>query len=404
MQPFNGIRVIDMTHVLAGPFATYQLAVMGADVIKVEHPANPDMTRVEGATPALNDQLYGTYFMAQNGAKRALAVDIKTPRGQEVIRRLAASADVLVENYRSGSLEALGLGYDDLKAVNPTLIYCSMTGFGQTGPKRAHTAYDIVIQAYAGLMASNGEQDAPPVRVGAPMVDYGTGAQAAFAISAALFQRAQTGTGQRIDVAMADAALMLQGVMVSATQATGKPPVSHGNAHPRYAGYATYETADGLVMIGAWTNQQMGRLYRALGDDARAARVEAQPRATVGDLLPDDTAFLKARMTERPATEWETYLNDHHVPAARVRTLDESMAEAQYDGRAALSAYPGCDAPGMPARLPVAGFTYERHGPSLSAPPPRVGEHTADVLTELGFGAADIDALAADGVIGVPRA
>jgi crotonobetainyl-CoA:carnitine CoA-transferase CaiB-like acyl-CoA transferase len=401
MKPFEGIRVIDMTHVLAGPFATYQLAVLGADVIKVEHPTAPDMTRIEGATPVLNEALYGTYFMAQNGGKRALAVDIKTDAGRDILRKLVTTADVLVENYRVGALEELGLGHDDLAAINPKLIYCSLTGFGQGGPKRTHTAYDVVIQAYAGLMTSNGEENASPVRVGAPMVDYGTGAQAAFAIASALYQREKTGRGQRIDVAMADAALMLQCVMVAATQATGVPPQAHGNAHPRYAGYATYDCADGRIMIGAWTNIQMGRLFRALGDEDRAVRVEATPRASVGTLRPDDSEFLRARMAERTAHDWEAFLNGRRVPAARVRTLDETMAEAQYEGRAVLSDYAGSTEPGKPRALPVAGFTFAHGGPALSSPPPAVGEHTSAILADLGFDETAVAQFAQNGVVGI---
>ena len=193
MQPFEGIRVIDMTHVFAGPFCTYQLAVLGADVIKVEPPGDPDMTREEGVVPELNARGMGTAYLAQNGGKRAIAVDIKTAEGIEILKKLAASADVLVENYKGGTLEALGLGYDALAAINPQLIYCSMTGFGRTGPKGSDRGYDVVIQAFSGVMAANGEANAPPVRVGPPMVDYGTGAQAALAVSSALFQRSRGG-------------------------------------------------------------------------------------------------------------------------------------------------------------------------------------------------------------------
>jgi crotonobetainyl-CoA:carnitine CoA-transferase CaiB-like acyl-CoA transferase len=399
MQPFENIRVIDMTHVLAGPFTTYQLAVLGADVIKVESPRDPDMTRVEGVTQALNDERYGTYFMAQNAGKRAISVDIKSAQGKRILMQLAETADVLVENYRGGVLDRLGLGYQDLKRVNPRLIYCSLTGFGHTGPKRHDPAYDTVIQAFSGLMAANGEANAPPVRVGPPLIDYGTGAQAALAISSALFQRERTGIGQRIDVAMLDAALMLMSAHVAAAQTNGQPPVAHGNAHPDYAGYAAYQTRDGMLMIGAWTNRQMANLYRALGDEARGDLVEKAPRAEIGARRDEDAAFLRVALAGKTADEWELILNRAGVPAARVRRLDEALAHEQVASRAVLQTYPGCDRDGAPKALPVAAFTFEHGGPAPQRPPPRAGEHTAELLTELGYTDADIDALEQKGVI-----
>lgn len=399
MKPFEGIRVIDMTHVFAGPFCTYQLAVLGADVIKVEPPGDPDMTREEGVVPELNARGMGTAYMAQNGGKRAIAVDIKTAEGIEILKKLAATADVLVENYKGGTLDALGLGYDALAAVNPQLIYCSMTGFGHTGPKGSDRAYDAVIQAYSGVMAANGEANSPPVRVGPPMVDYGTGAQAALAVSSALFQRSRTGKGQRIDVAMLDAALMSMSALVAGTQATGAPPLPHGNTHLACAGYATYETQDGLLMIGAWSNRQMGALYRLLGDADRAARTERTARSDIGSLQSEDAAFLQAVLRDKTADEWERLLNAAGVPAARVHRLDETVAEAQIASRSVLQTYPGSDQPGMPKALPVAGFTYAHGGPSLGGPPPGVGEHTAEVLAELDYDSAAIAALADRGVL-----
>ena len=399
MQPFEGIRVIDMTHVLAGPFCTYQLAVLGADVIKVEPPQSPDMTRQVGVTPELNDDHYGTYFMAQNAGKRAISLDIKTTEGKHILKQLVATADVLVENYRGGSLARLGLGYEDLSSKNPGLIYCSLTGFGHTGPKRSHPAYDVIIQAFSGIMAMNGEADAPPVRVGPPMVDYGTGSQAALAISAALLQRVRTGRGQCIDVSMLDAALMLMSANVSATQADGRPPQAHGNAHPQYAGYATYDTADGLLMVGAWTNKQMSSLFRILGDPERAVAVERTPRGEVGLRRGADTAFLRAKLAEKTADEWETMLNDAAIPAARVRRLDEAMAHEQVVSRTVLQSYPGADRIGVPNALPVAAFSYDHGGPKATVRPPKVGEHTVEVMKELSYDGVAISDLEERGII-----
>ncbi len=399
MQPFQDIRVLDMTHIFAGPFSTYQLAVLGADVIKIEAPNDPDKTRKAGVAPALNEAYYGTSFLAQNGGKRALSIDIKTAAGQDILKRLAKTADVLVENYRGGALDRVGLGYDDLAAVNPKLIYCSVTGFGRTGPKQSDPAYDVVIQAFSGIMAMNGEADSPPVRVGPPMVDYGTGSQAALAISSALFQRERTGKGQRIDVSMLDAALMLMSANIAAMQSNGEPIVAHGNADPSFAGYAAYETRDGQLMVGVWTNKQMGKLFRALGDPNRAAAVEATRRSEIASRRDDDAAFMASALMAKTADEWEAILNQAGVPAARVRCLEETMMHAQLASRPVLQRYPGAEREDMPAALPVAGYTYAHGGPALMGAPPKVGEHTIKILTELGFKKPEIEALESDGIV-----
>ena len=233
VKAFEGYRVLDLTHVLAGPFCTYQLAVLGAEVIKIEPPGEPDMVRAEGASEVLNRQGMGIMFQSQGANKRALSLNLKCEAGRAIFRRLVAVADVVVENYRAGAFPSLGLGYEDLASLNPSLIYCSITGFGQTGPKAGHTAFDNVIQARSGLMATTGTVDTAPVRVGAPVLDYGTGAQAAFAIAAALLRRERTGQGQRLDVSMLDAALVLMASAVATSEASGEPPVPHGNSHPK---------------------------------------------------------------------------------------------------------------------------------------------------------------------------
>src|ERR1051325_9116791 len=201
-RPFEGIRVIDATHVLAGPFATYQLAVLGADVIKVEHPDDPDQSRGTGTDKVLNRRSMGTSFLTQASNKRSITLDLKEAGDREILKKLVATADVFVENYRPGAFEAIGLGYDVLAAINPRLIYASFSAFGQGGPRREQTAYDHVIQATSGIMAMTGTKDVHPVKFGAPAIDYATGTTGAFALAAALFQRARTGRGQRIDRAL----------------------------------------------------------------------------------------------------------------------------------------------------------------------------------------------------------
>lgn len=398
MKPFEGIRVLDLTHVLAGPFSTFQLACMGADVIKIESIHHPDMTRAEGVNKAHNEALYGSYFQSQNAGKRAITINLKSEQGCEVLWHLIKSADVLVQNYAGDALEDLGFGYEAVTDVNPALIYCSISGFGRTGPKADHPAYDTVIQAFSGIMAANGEETGDPVRVGPPMIDYGTGAQAAFAIAGALYQRQSTGQGQFIDVSMLDAALMLFSANVVETQLTGEKPEVHGNAHPKYAGYATYNTSDGQIMIGAFTNKQLSSLLKVLGEHDRADEVLATPRETIKESQLADANLISRHLLLRSADHWETLLNRAHVPAARVRTLDQTLQEEQLKYRGVLQKVEKAG-DGCPDFFPVAAFSYAHGSPSISSPAPKLGEHTREVLLESGLTEEQIKQLADDGAI-----
>ncbi|MBX2835844.1 MAG: CoA transferase [Gammaproteobacteria bacterium] len=394
MKPFEGIRILDLTHVLAGPFSTYQLAVLGADVIKIESPDNPDMTRQEGVLPEENQNQYGTYFQGQNAGKRAITLNLKTSQGKAILWRLIKTADVLVQNYAASSLDRLGFSYQEVEKKNPSIIYCSISGYGKTGPKANHPAYDVVIQAFSGLMAANGEENAPPVRVGPPLVDYGTGAQAALAISAALFQRHQTKRGQYIDVSMLDSALMLMTAHVKDTLATGVAPRAHGNAHPLYAGYATYPTQEGVIMVGAWTNRQLAALLRTLGNEKRAEEVANTARSEIHFERDSDREFIADQLLTKSAAEWEDLLNEAHVPAAKVRTIDEAIATEQVLSRKVIqqpSNHPGNSTPS--SACTVAGFSYLHGSPSVERPPPQVGEHTDEVLSEIGYSIEEINNL-----------
>lgn len=398
MQPFEGITVLDLTHVLAGPFCTFQLATLGADVIKIESPDAPDMTRIEGVSQQHNDAGYGSYYQSQNAGKRSITLNLKTDSGKGILRKLIATSDVLVQNYAAGALEKLGFGYEDAKVLNPQLIYCKISGFGSTGPKADHPAYDVVIQAFSGLMAANGEADQEPVRVGPPMVDYGTGAQASFAIAAALFQRQQSGTGQYIDVSMLDAALMMMSALVVDTTITGERPTPHGNAHPNYAGYATFDTADGQLMLGAWTNKQLAALMHVLGEDNRAQQILNTSRHDIRSTFEQDSRLIAHKLQHKTANDWEDLFNKNHVPAARVRGLDETLQEEQLQHRNVLQEMASAPA-GCPRQLPVSAFSYAHGKPNLKAAPPKLGQHTRDILSEAGFTEAEITQLKHDGAI-----
>src|SRR6202166_1369976 len=262
-RPFEGIRVIDVTHVLAGPFAAYQLAVLGADVIKVEHPDDPDQSRGAGTDKELNRRNMGTAFLTQASNKRSITLDLKLGKDREILKKLVATADVFVENYRPGAFEALGLGYEALAAINPRLIYASFSAFGQDGPRGRQTAYDHVIQAASGIMAMTGTKEVNPIKFGSPAVDYATGMTGAFALSAALFQRERTGKCQRIDMAMLDVAMILMSSHLTGHLRTATHPKPQATRHA-HATTSAYEPVDGLVRLGASTLRQQRRLWIAL--------------------------------------------------------------------------------------------------------------------------------------------
>ncbi len=394
-RPFEGIRVIDITHVLAGPFAAYQLAVLGADVIKVEQRADPDQSRGSGTDPALNRAAMGTGFLTQASNKRAITVDLKTPQGREIVRKLAASADVFVENYRPGAFEALGLGYEALAAINPRLIYASFSAFGQAGPRREQTAYDHVIQATSGIMAMTGTEDVHPIKFGSPAIDYATGTMGAFALASALFQRERSGRGQRIDMAMLDVAMILMASHLTGFLRNGKHPKPHGNKQP-HATNSAYRTRDGaLVMLGASTLRQQKRLWTVL-ERPDMIKTSNESRDAGRDA---EEAVLNEIMATRTAAEWEEYLQSRHVPAARVRRMEEALADPQLAARGVLHRHAGATGVAGPFTVPLAAFTFAHDGPRIDTPPPALGQHTDAVLAELGYDAAAIAQLRNEGVI-----
>ena len=402
MQAFEGIRVLDMTHVLAGPFSTYQLAVLGADVIKIEPVGNPDMNRDVGAVDALGDAGMGSHFQSQAANKRAMTLNLKSAKGREIFKALARDADVVVENFRAGAMERLGLGYEDLCAVRPDIIYCSITGFGHTGPKRGHGAFDNVIQAFSGMMSATGHPDEPAVMVGPPFADYGTGAQAAFAIAAALLRRERTGEGQRIDVSMLDSALAMMACWVLNASLTGEPPARSGNGRTFVGAYGCYEAADTRLMIGAATGSQNARMWRALGRDDLAQEVEGLRIRDLHERRARDAATLAGIVRTRTADEWETLFNEAGVPAARVRTLDEALASEQVADRPVLGEFASAHMPQASPRPAVAGFASSEDGPAVHRAPPELGQHTAEILADLGYGPEDVSALEREGVVQTP--
>lgn len=390
MRLFEGIRIIDATHVLAGPFAAYQLGLLGADVIKVEHPYDPDQSRGNGPDWDLNRAGMGTQDLTQNANKRCITLDLKQEAAREVFRRMVAGADVLVENYRPGAFEALGLGYEALSAVNPRLIYCSISAFGQDGPRGQQTAYDHVIQATSGMMACTGTKEVSPIKLGAPAIDYATGTMGAFALSAALFQRERTGRGQRIDLAMLDAALVMMAAHMTAQSRTGRAARPRGNDH-EFATNSCYAAKEGLVMLGASNIRQQTRLWEALGLPEMAKRTNEERIAADAE----ERAALAAMMMTRTAQDWEDWLQARHIPAARVRDMAEALADPHLSHRGVRHAFPDGDGVGVPYAVPVAPFRFGHGGPQVDAPPRRMGADTEAVLAELGYDAVAVAALRA---------
>ncbi|WP_291678841.1 CoA transferase [Bosea sp. (in: a-proteobacteria)] len=383
--------MLDLTHVLAGPFCAYQLALLGADVIKIEPPQMPDTARGRGPDDALNAAGLGINYLVQGSNKRSLALDLASEDGRAILLDLVDGADVLVENYRAGALDALGLGPQTLCARNPRLIHCSITGFARGHERETVNAYDNVIQAASGVMARTTGRSGEPVKSGASFIDYATGYAAAFAISAALFQRQASGRGQVIDCAMFDTALTLMAPEAAAALYEG--PVQ---PRPKEAGLGTYETADGLLMLGAFNTRQNRRLWQALGRPDFAA-LDGWP-ALWGAAQAMREALVPIMLT-RTAAEWEGWLHAIGIPAERVRTLDEAARLPHLHERGFFhtldAALPGA----APVAVPLAPFTYAAAGPAIDRPPPRLGEHSAEILGEIGRSPAEVEALKARGVI-----
>lgn len=391
----KGVRVLDLTHVLAGPFAGYQLAVMGAEVIKIESPEESDQARYQGSDAALNDTGMGTAFLSQASNKKSLALNLKTEAGRRVLRQLAETADVLIENYRPGAFDALGLGYTELSALNPKLVYCSISAFGCAGPKRELTAYDGVVQAYSGMMAMTGESGTAPVKCGAPVVDYATGTTAAMAILAALLQRSQSdGLGQFVEVAMSDVAMILASSHVTGYLWNGSHPEQKGNRYP-FATIGCYQASDAPLMVSASNLRQQRRLWETLG---RTDLIKDNNRERIKGYTEEAQALTQIIATQ-PVQHWESLLREHRVPVSRVQRLEAMLADEHLRGRHVLHRFG--DEVGVLAGLtvPVSGFQLSRSPVAITTPPQPVGAQNLELLSELGYGSSEIDVMRAQGVI-----
>jgi crotonobetainyl-CoA:carnitine CoA-transferase CaiB-like acyl-CoA transferase len=396
VKPFAGVRVLDFTRYLAGPYGTYQLALLGADVVKVEA-REGDETRRLLVDKTWADRLMAPSFLAVNGNKRSITLDLRQPAAVEIVKRLVAGVDVVWENFRPGVMDRLGLGYEALSAINPRLIYCAVSGFGQEGPERETAAFDGKLQAMSGIMSITGEPQSGPMRAGFAICDTIAGMTSALAVASALYQRAQTGRGQLVDVAMLDAALgFIPGPVVEYT-VTGTAPGQMGNGSvSRKPTASRFRARDGFIVLAVLTEKQFVALMTALG----RADALADPRFTDWPARTEHQGALReiieAALAADDPKAWEARLTAADVPCAAIWSIDEIAHHPQLEHRDVLQTI---DSRYGPMRLVGAGFRLAHGSPGLDREPPTLGEHTGEVLKEAGYGVEEIERLRRDAVI-----
>ena len=403
-QAFEGVRVVDFTQVVAGPVATYQLGMLGAEVIKVEQVAGGDIARGLLDFTDFGQGEMAPAFVGVNHNKRSIAVDLKRPEGRAAVERIVRRADVLVENFKPGVIGRLGFDYETVRGWCPSIVYCSISGYGQKGPRRSMAAFDGAIQAASGMMVANGHEETGPTRTVSPIIDATTGMMAAFAIASALHRREKTGEGQLLDVAMLDSAVCLLNPVYNNHLATGAEPELLGNQSlTRMPTANVFPTADGHVQITALTFAQVERLLDVLG----CPELGEDPRyASEADLIANREAMreeLCARLRREPTLVWLERLEAARVPAAPIRSFREVMADPQLATRRLTATLPAPAVLGCPEVTSVTtGYVANADGAQVRTFAPRLGEHTREVLAEHGSSEAEIEALHAAGVVRSP--
>ncbi len=401
-QAFTGVKVLAVARIVAAPFAAYQLAMHGADVIHIEQPGVGDSSRTSGnlQTPFHAAEMAHN-FLAYNANKRSITLAINTPAGQEVFRHMVKTADVVIENLRGGTMARYGLGYEDLKKINPGIIFCSVTGYGQTGPKKSDPAIDGVIQAVSGMMSITGTRETGPLKTGSTIIDYTTGYAAALGIVTALFQRSRTGVGQAIDVAMLETAVtMMGGEVLRAITANETPPLV-GNASGK-GGYVsdTYRCKEGHLSIAAGAPGRRERLWKAIdGMD-----IPQDPRFASDAIVAKNMAALneaiERKLALKTAAEWERILNEAGVAAMEVLPLARAVHHPQLEHRKFFHKFHDSSETGLPPfAVPTAPYRLSASPAQIRSMPPRLGQHTDEVLAEHGYSKEEIAQLRADGVL-----
>lgn len=391
MKLLDGICVLDLTNVLSGPFATIHLALLGAEVIKIEIPESGDLARRLGNVPKLNQERMGTSFLAQNANKKSLTLNLKMDEGKEIFRKLLETADVLVENFRPGVMARLGFAYEAIAKINPRLIYCGISGFGQTGPDALKPAYDQIIQGLSGVMDVNGDERLHPLRAGFPICDTVGGLNAAFAIMAALYHRERTGEGQFIDIALLDSVMPLMGWVAANLLIGGKDPVPMGNDNFTAAPSGTFRTQDGYINIAA--NQQ--RQWEDLADAVGLPELKTDPRFQERDTRKANrkllTPLLEEKLGGRTTAEWVDLLNAKGIPSGDILGLQKALTSEQIEHRETI----------VTVKEPRIGeikvfnlsARFSRTPASVEGPPPRLSAHTDEILTRIGYSEDDLRAL-----------
>jgi crotonobetainyl-CoA:carnitine CoA-transferase CaiB-like acyl-CoA transferase len=392
-QPLAGIRVLDITQVLAGPYASYQLALMGADVIKIERPGDGDWTRTGGADTDLAKALMGLPYLTQNANKKSVTLDLKQEQGRAVLQRMLPSCDVFLENLRPGAMSALGFSFEQVRKFRPNIVYCSISAFGQDGPLNKRRAYDHVVQGMSGIMHATGTRESGPTKVGAPYIDYATGLNGAFAILAALHEVRRTGNGIKLDVAMLDTALLLMASHVTAYLTAGTEPRPAGNeAFSGSAASGCFSTRDGLLMLAANTEEQWQSLCRVLNNDTLATEPRWKTSSDRSEHAADLRTILAEELATKTTNEWDIQLNEAGVPAGSVMRLAEILDHAQCQAREITQAVHLPETTSTP-HLPTLGFKANGYSVAPSAAPPTLGRDTETILLELGFDKDEITAL-----------
>ena len=383
MKILQGVRVLDLTNVLSGPFATLHLALLGADVIKIENPTDGDLARKLGCVPKYNQMLLGTSFLAQNANKKSATLNLKAPEGKEIFKRLAKTADVIVENFRPDVMTRLGLSYKVLSEINPRLVYCAISGFGQTGPDAMKPAYDQIIQGLSGEMAINGDERLNPLRAGFPVCDTVGGLNAAFAIMAALYHRERTGEGQFIDVALLDSIMPLMGWVAANLLIGGQQPVLMGNDNFTAAPSGTFKTRDGHINIAANKQEQWESVANVLG----VPELKTDPRFQERDTRKKNrrllTPLLEEQLMHNTTDYWVEALNAKDVPSGAIMGLEEALSAPQIQHRRTIQS---TNVEGI-GEVKLFNLTarFEKTPGDLDSPPPRLSAHTDEVLGGAGY-------------------